>query len=353
MKTYSIKIGNRRIGNGAPVFIIAEAGVNHNGKLDLALKLVEAAAEAGADAVKFQTFQAENVVLPDAGLAEYQKKNLGYSESQRDMLRELELKEEFYKPILERCRKKNIIFLSTPHGGRQSVDFLESLGAPAYKVGSGDLTNYLFLKHVARTEKPIILSTGMANLKEVKDAVSFIKRAGNDQIAILHCTTNYPCLPEEVNLMAMATIINEFSVPVGYSDHTIGQQTAIMAITLGAAIYECHITLDKNLPGPDHIASVDPKELKDKISAIRKVALIMGSARKIPNPSELKMKKIIRKSLVFARAMAKGEVIRESDLEAKRPGDGVSPTEFSKFVGKRTARLVRMDQKLFPRDIDT
>lgn len=352
MKNDIIKIGKKTVGFNSPVFIIAEAGVNHNGKLDLALKLIDVAATAGADAVKFQTFKAENVVLADAEMVEYQKKNLRQKKSQQTMLRELELREEFYEPIIKRCAEKNIIFFSTPHGGKQSVDFLETIGVGAYKIGSGDLTNYLLLNRVAKTKKPIILSTGMATLKEIQDSISFIRSKGNNKIVVLHCTTNYPCPLEEVNLKAMVEMIKKFSVPVGYSDHTLGNQTAIMAVTLGATLYECHFTLDKNLPGPDHAASADPRELKEKISAIREVQTIMGSKEKKPTKSELKMRKGVRKSIVFTRVMAKGTVIREDDLEAKRPANGVSPARYKEFVGKRLVCAVGVDRQLSPGDIE-
>jgi len=346
-----VKIGDLTLSKGGRVLIIAEAGVNHNGRLDLALKLVDAAKKAGADVIKFQTFKAKDVVLADAKMAEYQQRNLGRKGNQQEMLHKLELKEEFYMPIIKRCQKKNILFLSTA-GSEQSVDFLESLGVKAHKIGSSDMTNYFLLDKVAKTKKPIILSTGMATLKEAKDAVSFIKSRGNNKIAIFHCTTNYPCPSEEVNLRAMTRMMKEFSLPVGYSDHTLGIQTAIMAVTLGAALYECHFTLDKNLSGPDHVASADPRELKEKISAIRRVQTIMGNSEKKPTKSELEMRKTMRKSIVFTHAMKKGAIIHRSDIGAKRPSDGISPVKFMEFVGRKLARTVKADQKLSYRDID-
>lgn len=346
-------IGDFEIKEHSDVFIIAEAGVNHNQRLDLALQLVDIAADSGADAVKFQTFKAEDVVTEEGEMASYQKKNIGQEKTQREMLRELELPDDFYGPIIKRCTEKNVLFLSTPHGGKKSVDFLESLGVKAYKIGSGDLTNYILLDRVAKTGKPVILSSGMATLDEVKDAISFVKSKGNSQLAVLHCTTNYPCPPAEVNLLAMKTMMDELDVPVGYSDHTVGIQVAIMAATLGAAIYECHFTIDKMLPGPDHIASVEPDELKSRIAAIRAVPIILGRAEKAPNPSELtSMVKLVRRSVVAALDLEPGHVISEEDIEAKRPGTGDSPTEYEKFLGKKVKNSIKTDQQIIFDDIE-
>lgn len=347
-----IKIGNKKIGYGYPCFIIAEAGVNHNQSLDLALKLVDIAAEAGADAVKFQTFKAEDVVTEKGEMTSYQKANLSKDMNQRMMLKRLELPEDFYRPIINRCREKNILFMSTPHGGKKSVDFLEELGVKVYKIGSGDLTNYILLDRVAKTGKPVILSSGMATLDEVKDAVEFVKSRGNDQTAVLHCTTNYPCQPHEVNLLAMQTMMEELDVPVGYSDHTQESQVAIMAATLGMAVYECHFTLDKTLPGPDHIASCEPDELRRRIEAIRKARVILGKAEKKPNKSELSMIAFVRKSLVATRKLPSSHSINDEDMEAKRPGDGVSPTQYEKFLGKRLQRALKADQQITFADIE-
>lgn len=328
------------------VFIIAEAGVNHNGRLDLALQLVDVAAKAGADAVKFQTFKAEQVVTEKGQMASYQKTNLGKVESQQKMLRKLELQEQFYGPIMDRCKAKKIMFLSTPHGGIKSVDFLEGLGVEAFKVGSGDLTNYLLLNKLTKTGKPLILSSGMATLTEVVKTVNFIKRKGCKRVVMLHCTTNYPCPSEEVNMAAMVTLMNNLDIPVGYSDHTQGVQAAVMAVTLGATVYECHFTLDINLPGPDHIASASPEELKNRIDAIRRVKIMMGKSEKTPNKSELRLINIIRKSLVAAHDLLAGHKLTVEDLEAKRPGDGVSPSEYEKFLGKMLKNSLQKDQQI-------
>lgn len=350
----TIHIANKEIGYGYPVFVIAEAGVNHNGELKMALQLVDIAKDCGADAVKFQTFRAEDVVIDSGEMASYQKKNMGREMSQREMLEALELPEEFYDPIIRRCKERNILFMSTPHGGKKSVDFLESLGIKVYKIGSGDLTNYILLDKVARIGKPLILSSGMAILDEVKDAIEFIKSRGNNQIAMLHSTANYPTPPQEVNLLAMKTMMEELDVPVGYSDNGVeGNEVAIMAAALGAAIYECHFTADKNLPGPDHIASADPDELKTKIEAIRTAQVVLGRAEKVPNKSEVEsMLTLVRKSIVATADLAKGYVIAEDDLEAKRPGNGVSPTQYERFLKRRLKIAVKKDQQLTLDDIE-
>lgn len=346
-----IEINRRKIGEKYPVFIIAEAGVNHNGRLDLALKLVDVAAESGADAVKFQTFRAEQVVTKKGEMADYQKTNLGKVESQQEMLKKLELKEQFYEPIIERCKKRKIIFLSTPHGGVESVDFLEILGVEAFKVGSGDLTNYLLLNRLAKTRKPVILSSGMATLKEATEAIDFIKSKGCKKVAMLHCTTDYPCPPEKVNMSAMVTMIKNLDIPVGYSDHTQGISAAIMATTLGATIYECHFTVNKKLPGPDHIASASPEELKMRIDAIRDAEIMMGRSKKVPNKSELKLISIVRRSLVAATDLPAGHRLTVKDLEAKRPGNGISPSEYEKYLGKTLKKSIRKDQQFKKSDI--
>lgn len=348
----SIFIKKRKINENYKVFIIAEVGVNHNGELKKALKLIDIAADAGADSVKFQTFKAEQVVTEKGKMADYQKKNMGKIISQREMIRQFELEEKFYAPILKRCKQKNILFLSTPHGGKESVDFLESLNVCAYKIGSGDLTNYMLLKKITKTKKPMVLSTGMATLKEVKKAIKYIKNNGNNKIIVLHCTTNYPCPLNEVNLAAMHTMMNELNVLVGYSDHTTDIQTAIMGAALGMAVYECHFTLDKKLSGPDHKASADPKELMEKIKAIRKVQIIMGNKKKIPNKSEIKsIQKIVRKSIVASNKLTKGQKLKESDLEAKRPGNGLSPIFFEKLIGKKVNRNIDKDEQIKLSDI--
>ena len=340
------RIGKHLIKEGGRVFIIAEAGVNHNGRLDLALKLVDMAATIGADAVKFQTFKAEQVVTEKGKMAQYQERNIGKKQSQREMLKQLELPENFYPPIIKRCRQKGIIFFSTPHGGKKSVDLLEKLGVQLYKIDSGNLTNYILLDKIARLKKPMIVSTGMATMKEIQEAVKFIRSRGNNKIVVLHCTTDYPCRPNEVDLRAMQTMMNVLDVPVGYSDHTQDSQVAIMAATLGMAVYEFHITLDKNLPGPDQAASADFNEAKERVKAIRQVAVIMGSSVKKPRPSEKQYIKTVRRSLVYLRNLPAGHIIGYDDIDGKRPGDGVATIFFEKYIGKKLKKSVFSDQQI-------
>lgn len=338
-----IKIGNKKIGRGEPVFIIAEAGVNHNGRLDLALKLVNAAADAGADAIKFQTFKAEQVVTSISEMAEYQKKNIGKTESQLDMLKKLEFNENWYPKVIARCKKRKIIFFSTSHGGFASVDFLEGLGVPAFKFGSGDLTNLPLLAHVAKLGKPIILGTGMATMVEVKEAVKTINQAGNKKVIVLHCTTNYPCSPEEVNLKAMQTMMKELDALVGYSDHTLGSQVAIMAVALGACVIEKHLTLDNNLPGPDHAASANPAVFKKTVEEVKKVPTIMGSSVKKPTKNELQYLPIVRKSIIAARDILKGERFTKENLAIKRSKTGLPPRAYFKIIGAVAKMEIKMD----------
>jgi len=333
-----IKIGNKSVGLGQPVFIIAEAGVNHNGKLKLAYKLVDAAVWAGADAIKFQTFKAEDVVTSFGKMAEYQKRNIGKKESQLEMLKKLELPDNFYKPLIKYCQKKKIMFLSTPHGGFKSVDLLQKLKVHAFKFGSGDLTNLPVLQYAAKFGKTMILGTGMATLKEVRNAIEIIKSVGNNQIIVLHCTTNYPCPFEEVNLRAMRTMMKKLNVLVGYSDHTNGIQVPIMATTLGASLIEKHFTLDKSMSGPDHKASLEPNELKEMIDSIRKVKLVMGSEIKRSNKSEMSMMKDVRKSIIAIADINKGDVLTEKNMAIKRPGTGLSPSFWNKILGKIAKR---------------
>jgi len=337
-----IKIGSKKIGKNQPIFIIAEAGVNHNGKLSLAKKLVDIAVKAKADAVKFQTFKAENVVVKYAPMAEYQEKNIEKKESQLNMLKKLELSYNDFKKLKKYCDKKGIIFLSTPHS-EDAIDFLEDL-VPAYKIGSGDLTNLSFLEKVAKKRKPIILGTGMATLKEVKEALNVIYKQGNRKVIALHCTTNYPCPLEEVNLRAMLTMKKKLNCLVGYSDHTFGITVPIMAATLGACVIEKHFTLNKNLPGPDHKASLNPEELKEMVKKIREVEIILGKKEKKPTTSERKIMKLVRKSIVAKRDIQKGMKITKNMLTIKRPGTGIEPKFFKKVVGKIARRYIKKEE---------
>lgn len=339
----NIRIGNKIVGENRPVFITAEAGVNHNGDLKTAFKLIDAAAAAGADAIKFQTFKAEQVVTSAGEMAAYQKKNIGKTESQLEMLKKLELPESFYQPLIKHCREKNIIFLSTPHGSFSSVGLLQRLKVPAFKFGSGDLTNLPVLEYAAKFNKPMILGTGMATLDEVRQAVNTIKKVGNNKIIVLHCTTNYPCPLNEVNLRAMLTMKQKLSVLVGYSDHTSGINVPIMAASLGACLIEKHFTLDKNTPGPDHKASLEPAELKAMAQALRPVNIILGSSVKKPTKSENKIIKTVRKSLVSLAAVNKGDKFTAKNMGIKRPGTGLSPKYYQKIIGRVAKKDIAAD----------
>ena len=338
-----IKIGNRIVGEGEPCFIVAEAGVNHNGDIKIAKKLIDAAKEAGADAVKFQTFKAEKLVTKDTDMAEYQKENIGRMETQFDMLKKLELEEDDFFELKKYCDKKGIIFLSTPHSNEWSVDLLEKLGVEAYKIGSGDLTNIPFLEYAAKIGKPIIISTGMANMEEVKEAVETIKNTGNDKIVVLHCTTDYPCDLNDVNLRAMEKMRRELGALVGYSDHTVGITTPIAAVSLGAVLIEKHFTLDRNMEGPDHKASIEPHELKRMVEEIRKIEKVMGNWEKKPTAKEIEIIKLMRKSLVSTRKLKRGDVIRREDVVIKRPGTGIEPKYLNDVIGKRVKKDIEKD----------
>ncbi|OGZ22930.1 MAG: N-acetylneuraminate synthase [Candidatus Nealsonbacteria bacterium RIFCSPLOWO2_01_FULL_41_9] len=336
-----IKIGGKLIGAGNPCFIIAEAGVNHNGKLSLAKKLIDKAKEAGVDAVKFQTFKAENIVTKEAKQAKYQTKNIGKKESQFAMLKRLELSYADFRNLKKYCARKKIIFLSTPHSSKEDVDIVAEL-CPVIKIASGDLTNLPFLKYIAKKDLPIILSTGMANLREVKEAVKTILSI-NKKIILLHCTTNYPTPVNEVNLRAMFTMGEEFNLPVGYSDHTQGMEVSLAAAAMGACVIEKHFTLNKKLPGPDHKASLGPEELKAMVRGIRNIQAALGDGTKKPTPSEMETAKVARKSIVAAKNIKKGTEIREDMLAIKRPGTGIAPKYFSKILGKKAKKDIKKD----------
>ena len=345
-----MKIGTKTLGSKQPVFIIAEAGVNHNHEFDLALKLVDAAADAGADAVKFQTFRAGQVVTEQGVMAEYQKKNIGKTESQIEMLRKLEFSEDWYPKVIEHCKKRGIIFLSTPHGSFASIDLLQNLGIPAFKFGSGDLTSLPILAYAAQFKKPIILGTGMATMIDVKEAIKTINKAGNNKIVVLHCTTNYPTPPEEVNLRAMQTMMKDVEALVGYSDHTIGSQVPVMAVTLGACVIEKHLTLDNNMPGPDHKASANPEVFKNLADEIRLVETILGSSVKKPLPGEIKLHSVVRRSIVAVKDIKKGEKLSRQNIDIKRPGTGLEPKYFDRMIGKKALKDIRKDSLIAKTD---
>lgn len=328
-----------------PTFIIAEAGVNHNGSLDRAIQMVDVAAEAGADAIKFQTFNAEKVIARTAPKAEYQKATTGSQETQLEMVKKLELDEDAHKQLFAHCQEKGIQLLSTPFD-LDSIDLLVRLGLEIFKIPSGEITNLPYLKRLGALSKKLIMSTGMADLGEVEDALLVLMRAGTlpENITILHCNTEYPTPFEDVNLKAMVTMGAAFpGIKVGYSDHTLGIEVAIAVVALGASVIEKHFTLDRNLSGPDHRASLEPREMKAMVAAIRNVEKAMGNGIKRPSPSELKNKPIARKSIAAARPIAKGELFTEDNLTVKRPGTGISPIRWDEMVGRRADRDYEAD----------
>jgi N-acetylneuraminate synthase len=319
--------------------VIAEAGVNHNGSLDMALRLVDAAKEAGADIVKFQTFKSEAVVTPLAPKAAYQAQNTGGGESQLEMIKKLELPDEAFWRIQAHCRERGVVFLSTPFDFA-SADLLEAMAVPAFKVPSGEITNYPLLTHIARKGKPLIVSTGMSNLDEVAAAMDVIDAAGNTEVALLHCVSNYPADPGSVNLRAMKTLEERFSVPVGYSDHTEGITIPIGAAALGACILEKHFTLDRTLPGPDHRASLEPRELAAMVRSIKDVQAALGDGVKRPVGEELNTAAVARRSLVAACDLPAGTVLTPTMVDIRRPGTGLPPGALKKVLGQTLTRDV-------------
>lgn len=320
-------------------FIIAEAGVNHNGDIATAKKLIVAAAEAGANAVKFQTWKTELLVTETAEMATYQIENTGQQESQFNMLKKLELSYSDFKELKDYCDQLNIQFLSTPDE-ETSATFLNDL-QNIFKIGSGELTNIPFLRHVARFKKPIILSTGMGTLGEIEHALNTLTQEGQnlDQITVLHATTQYPTPPEEVNLSAMLTIKRAFpGVSVGYSDHTLGIEVPIAAVALGATIIEKHFTLDRDMAGPDHLASLDPKQLKEMVQAIRKIEVAIGNGIKRPTASEIENKRIVRKSIVALENISEGQLLTEKNIGIRRPGTGIPPSEWDNHINTKAQK---------------
>lgn len=346
----SFSVTGHTIGSGSPCFVIAEAGVNHNGSLDMALQLVDAAAECGADAVKFQTFRADALATADAPKAAYQEAGTSPKDSQQAMLRALELSEADHRALQARCAERNILFLSTPFD-EACGDLLERLDLPAFKLPSGELTNLPFLAHMARKERPLILSTGMATLEEVRTAVDTVRRHGAPPFALLHCLSNYPADPREANLRAMQTLQTEFQVPVGYSDHTPGHAIAWAAVAMGACILEKHFTLDRSLPGPDHRASLEVDELKALIEGLRLVEASFGDGVKRPSPTEADTARVARKSLVVVKPLPKGHVLAPEDLRMKRPGTGLPATALDQVLGRTLARDLAPDHLLTWEDL--
>lgn len=314
--------------------IIAEAGVNHNGDIDIAKKLIDAASEAGADYVKFQTFKAEKLVNKNAEKAEYQKENSGASESQYEMLKKLELDENTHIILQDYCKTKNISFLSTAFD-LDSIDLLQNLGIDLFKIPSGEITNYPYIQKTGLQNKPIIISSGMSTLDDIQAALEALGEVGVDKsnITVLHCSTEYPTPFENVNLSAMNTIKNTFDVEVGYSDHTLGIEIPIAAVAMGATVIEKHFTLDKTMEGPDHKASLEPNELRQMVTSIRNIERAMGNGEKLPSETELKNLKVARKSIHAKCAIKKGEKFSNTNLITKRPGTGISPMNWKEIIG--------------------
>jgi len=333
----TIRIGERGIGAGQPCFVIAEAGVNHNGSLEMARRLVDAALTAGADAVKFQTFRAEKVASPVAPKAAYQAETTGADESQLEMVRKLELPPQAFRDLKSYCAQRGILFLSTPFD-EESADLLDALGMAAFKVPSGEITNLPFLEYLARKGKPLIVSTGMSDLEEVGAAVGCLRRAGARELALLHCVSSYPAPPASINLRAMETLRQAFGVPVGFSDHTLGIAVPLAAVALGACVIEKHLTLDCNLPGPDHRASLDPGDFAAMVKGIRAVESALGDGQKRPAPEELNTAAVARRSLVAACAIPAGTVIRAEHIAILRPGTGLAPALRAQVIGRRAQR---------------
>lgn len=323
--------------NTSHTLIIAEAGVNHNGSLELAKQLVDKAVWAGADCVKFQTFRSENLVSRFAQKAEYQKKTTGSGESQLEMIRKLELSRQDFIELKEYCRQQGIMFLSTPFD-LESIGFLSSIGMKTWKIPSGELTNYPYLRAIGRRKESVIMSTGMCTTDEVKAAVAVLNRFGTTDITLLHCTTEYPAPYDSVNLRAMQTLQKEFGCRVGYSDHTSGTEVPVAAVAMGASVIEKHFTLDRNMEGPDHKASLEPEELRQMVRSIRNVETALGDGIKRPSEVEMKNMAVARKSIVAARDIKKGELLTEENVTTKRPGNGISPMNWDTVIGTKAVR---------------
>lgn len=327
------------------VFIIAEAGVNHNGSMELAKKLIDIAVEAKVDAVKFQTFIAKNVISSSAKMADYQLVNTGIEESQLDMVKKLQLRFEDFIDLQKYCNAKGILFLSTPFD-LESIAFLKTMNLPVMKIPSGEVTNLPYLRKVGEMNTEIIASTGMSTLEEIGTMISVLELSGTDRkkITLLHCNTEYPTPMKDVNLHAMDTLKNTFGVKVGYSDHTLGIEVSIAAVALGAEVIEKHYTIDNDMEGPDHRASLEPNELIEMVKAIRNVESALGSGIKAASESEFKNIKVARKSIVAVRDIAKGEIFSEENLTTKRPGHGISPMEWDNVIGKKSGRSFKEDE---------
>ena len=328
-------------------FIIAEAGVNHNGSIDVAKKMIEEAARFGADAIKFQSFKAEKIVSKYADKAEYQKQTTDSKESQYEMIKKLELNVKAHKELMNFAVNKGIMFLSSPFD-LESIDLLVELGLKIIKIPSGEIVNLPYLEKIGKLNKKVILSTGMSDLGEIEDALDVLISSGTDKenITVLQCNTEYPTPFEDVNLLAMITIKNAFNVNVGFSDHTLGIEVPIAAVAMGAQVIEKHFTLDRNMEGPDHKASLEPNEFAAMIKAIRNVEKALGSGIKKPSPSESKNIHIARKSIVAIKPIKKGEIFTEENIGIKRPGNGISPMRWNEIIGKKAIKNFKIDEMI-------
>ncbi len=334
MSSLQVYIGGKRVGNDTPCFVIAEAGINHNGDLAMAKQLIRAAAEAECDAVKFQTYRTEAIAAPDAPMADYQRANTGLSGSQADLLKRCELGRKEHEALMEECRRCGLLFLSTPFD-ESSLDLLCSLGVQALKISSGDVTNFPLLQRVRGTQLPVILSTGMSTLEETEEAVHALRGADRNDLVLLHCVSCYPAQPSDCHLPSMNILRERFSVPVGFSDHTTGFDITIAAVAVGANVIEKHVTMDRSLPGPDHAASIEPGELRSMVASIRRVEASLAAGGQAPCPAELETAKVARKSLHTSVRLPAGTTLREEHLVAMRPGTGLSPSELPDLLGKK------------------
>ncbi len=332
------------------VYVIAEAGVNHNGSVENAFKMIDCAKECGCDCIKFQTFKADALVTSNAPKADYQMRNTNGSNNQFAMLKSLELNDREFEELKAHCDEIGIEFMSTPFD-IESVDVLEKIGVTRYKISSGDINNKQLLQYVAKTGKSMVVSTGMSTIEEVRKAVDWIEQVGNHQITLLHCTSNYPTSYDEVNMKAMQTLQQKFGYPIGYSDHTKGDLASIVAVAMGATVIEKHFTLDKNMEGPDHKASLNVEELKEMVDDIRAVETIMGNGVKQPMKSELNTRSVARKSVVLAHNIQKGEILKKEDLVLKRPGNGLAPEYLDELIGKVLVRNMRAEEMITWKDV--
>jgi N,N'-diacetyllegionaminate synthase len=346
-----IQIGERIIGPGNDAFIIAEAGVNHNGNLQRAFELIDLAKQCGADCVKFQTFKAEEIVTLKAPKAHYQLEVTDKKESQYEMLKKLELSIDQFREIQAKCQEVGLLFLSTPYNF-SDVEDLEALGVSAYKIASAQLVEHPFLEYVAKKGKPVILSTGMATMEEVGEAVNVLRGAGNEQVVILQCTTNYPSATEDVNLHAMLAMQDAFNILVGYSDHTENSYAVLASVALGAVVVEKHFTQDRGLPGPDHSSSIEPSDFTELVNGVRNVEKSLGCREKIPTPAECKNMNAMRRSIVALKKLEVGTVIQKNHLAFKRPATGLSPKRLNEILGKKVRSIIHPDTPICEENVE-